>query len=79
METEPEEKFVEEIKRFSEFEGFGCCQRIQTIIHGFGALLILGVLTFDVVYGFKQIFTSKLIFLVYCGIIFARAFLAFTL
>lgn len=68
----PEQKIIEDVKEFAQIEGFGPCQRIQNIIHAVGVLCIMTDIVFDVAYGFKQVFSSKLIFLVYCGILLAR-------
>lgn len=65
-------KIIEDVKEFAQIEGFGPCQRIQNIIHAVGVLCIMTDIVFDVAYVFKQVFTSKLIFLVYCGIFLSR-------
>ena len=71
-EKDPDAKIIEEVKEFAQIEGFGPCQRIQNFIHAVGVLCIMACIVFDVAYGFKQVFSSKLVFLIYCGIILVR-------
>lgn len=72
-EKDPEQKIIEEVKDFAQIEGFGPCQRIQNVIHAVGVLCIMADIIFDVAYVFKQVFSSKLVFIIYCGIFLLRS------
>lgn len=69
---EPDKEFVDEVKQFTNNEALVPCYRVQFVIHGFGALCMLAELVFDITYLFKQVFSSKVNFIVNASIIALR-------